>query len=220
MLDTHFVVAAADTGGLGITGLKGPYIQNVFMNTSATPGAGNTNPATPGIAVTNPNPAAGTIIVQLQDNYAKFYSMEFSIRSPNGTPVAIDAISAALTPGVAYAITTLGDATAAQWLALGVPAGVTPAVGVSFIALVTGSGASSTSRVAPSATAGSLVLAIERVGDANLSLAPLASAAQGYGAQIILQCRDAAGAIVAPAAGSVINLCMLLGDSSVLIGGE
>lgn len=218
-IDCNFVVDSSNE--LGITSLKGPYVQNVFMHTNTTPGEGNRNPQTPALAVTNPNPAAGTIVIQLQDNFNKLYAVSASIASPNGTDVKID--NSAMTAGVAYTITVLGDATAAKWADIGVPAGVTPAVGVSFIAASNGgSGNTLTSRVAPSATAGSTVLAIESVGDSNLSLAPSISA-QGFGSQIILQCRKStsdASAIATPADGSLIRVTLLLSNSSVLIAGE
>lgn len=208
MIDCNFVVDSTNGNGLGIRSLKGPYVQAVYMHTSATP------------AATNPNPASGTIVVQLQDNYSRSYCGFNTIVSPaSGSAVKID--NAALTPGVAYVITTLGDALAATWHTLGVPAGVTPAVGVSFIAASAGgSGNTSTSRVMASAAAGSGVASIETVGDPNASIAPLLSANQGFGAQFILQARDYAGAGVAPADGTVISLTFILSNSSVLIQGE
>lgn len=208
LLDCNFVVDSTNGNGLGIRSLKGPYVQAVYMHTSATPAAGN------------PNPAAGTIIIQLQDNYSRSYSGGNAIVSPvSGSALKID--NSALTAHVAYIITTLGNSTAAQWHALGVPAGVTPAVGVSFIAASVGAGANtSTSRVMATAALGSGVASIETVGDPNLSLAPDPTVNQGFGGQMILQCRDYAGAIVAPTDGSVISIEMLLSNSSVLIGGE
>lgn len=218
IIDCKFTVASTDTGGLGITGLKGPCVQNVFMNTSATPGAGNSNAATPNVTVTNPNPAAGTILVQLADAYANFFNFKWSITSPaSGSDVKID--NTAMTTGVAYQITTLGNATAAKWLAIGVPAGVTPAVGVSFIAASNGgAGNTLTSRVQASATSGSGVASIEKFG--GLAFAPDPTYNQGYGAQFIFQCYDYAGAKVAPAAGSVVHIEAYLSDSSIQIGGE
>lgn len=223
LLDCNFVVDSTNGNGLGIRNLKGPYIQNVFMHTSVTPGAGASNPATPGVAVINPNPAAGTIIIQFQDNYARAYSGSNAIVSPVGSSVTIDS---GLTIGVGYVITVVGDALAADWLAIGVPAGliapIAPFVqqGTAFIAKSVGHGASSVSRVAPSAAAGSGILSFETLGDSNQALAPKLAAAQGFGAQIILQARNDASAITAPADGSVISLMFLLGDSSVLVGGE
>lgn len=215
-LDMNFIVDSTNGNGLGINSLKGPYVQNVFMHTSATPGAGNSNPASPGLPVINPNPAAGTIIVQLQDNYNRIYTGGHSFVTAPGTSVVV---TSALTIGVAYIITVLGEATAADWATLGVPAGITPALGLAFIAKSTGTGTATVTRVAPTATTSSIA-AIETVGNTNMAIAPNPGAAQGYGAQIILQCRDFAGAIGTPADGTVISLSMLLSNSSVLIAGE
>lgn len=209
-LDCIFTVDA--TAALGISGLKGPYVQNVYMHsTNATPSS-----------AAGANPAASNIVIQLADNYSFDYMHSFSIQSPNsGSDIKVD--NSAMTVGVAYTITTLGNSTAAQWATLGVPAGVTPAVGVSFIALlvgIAGEANTSTSKVQIAASTGSGVAAIEILGDPNLSIAPTPSANQGYGAQIILQCRDYAGALVAPVAGSVIRLGMLLSNSSVTVNGD
>lgn len=207
LVTCNFIVDSTNGNGLGIRSLKGATVANVFMNTSATPASGN------------PNPAAGTIVVQLQDNYNRSLAGFRSIVSPvSGSAVKID--NSALTAGIAYTITTLGDATAAQWLAVGVPAGVIPAVGVSFIALNVGAGANtSTSRVMASATTGSGIAAIESVGNSNLSIAPN-RLLQNYGAQFILQCRDYAGALAAPINGTVISLSFLLSNSSVEVQGQ
>jgi hypothetical protein len=165
-------------------------------------------------------PAAGTIVVQLQDNYNRMLKGFKAIVSPvSGSPLKVD--NSALTAGVAYIITTLGNSTAAQWHALGVPPGVVPAVGVSFIALSNGGSANvSSSRVMTAALAGSGILSIETVGDPNLSIAPDPTQNQGFGAQILLQTRDYAGNIVAPADGSVISLAFLLNNSGNTVQGE
>lgn len=218
-IDCSFLVNAADSAGLGITSLKGPMVQNVFMHTSTTPGAGNRNPATPNVAIVNPNPAAGTIIVQLQDSFNRVFNvMNARVVALSGSDIKVD--NSALTAGVPYVISILGNATAAKWAALGVPAGVTPAVGVAFIAASNGgAGNTLTSRVQTTVTA-STVAAIDVVGGNTLACSPLASANQGFGAQIILQCRDYAGAVVQPPDAVAIHLEMYLSDSSVIIQGE
>jgi len=224
LLDCNFVVDSTNGNGLGIRSLKGPTIQNVFMHTTASPGRGNSNPATPSVPVTNPNPAPGTIVVQFQDNFNRLLSGGNALVSPvSGSALKID--NSALTPGAPYIITTLGNATAAQWQAIGLPAGVTPAVGAAFIASSAGPGSNTlTSRVMTTADAGSGIFSIETVGDTNLAIAPNLAAAQGFGAQLILQCRkDSAGdapTVAAPADGTVISLTFLLSDSSILVQGE
>lgn len=214
LLDCNFVVDSTNGNGLGIRSLKGPMIQNVFMHTSATPAAGNSNPATPNVAVLNPNPASGTIVIQLQDNFNRSLSGFNAIVSPvSGTPLT------STTAGTPVIIVSLGTATRAQWIAKGLPSGIVPAVGVSFVPTASGTiGGSAAVEIA--AAAGSGVASIETLGDPNLSIAPDLSQAQGFGAQLILQCRDYAGALVAPANGSVISISMYLSDSSILIQGE
>jgi len=217
LIDCNFVVDSANGNGLGIRSLKGPMIQNVFMHTSSTPGAGNTNPASPNVAVINPNPASGTIVVQFQDNFNRSLSGGDSKVSPlSGSPLLV--ASAGLTAGVAYTIVSVGTTTAAAWHALGLPAGVAPAVGASFIAAATS--ALGTGAVEITASAGSGISSIETVGDPNLSIAPNPSVSQGFGAQMILQCRNYSGAIAAPADNSVISLFFYLNDSSVIVQGE
>lgn len=209
ILSCNFVVDSANGNGLGIRSLKGPGIAAVYMNTSATPAPGN------------PNPLAGTIVIQLQDNYNRSLSGFNAIVSPvSGTPIVVTAAGAHLVPGTAYIIVSLGTTTAAEWHALGVPKGVTPAVGVSYIeSSLTGIGVG-TGAVEITAALGSGVASIETVGDPNLSIAPLKLLNQGFGAQIIVQCRDYAGAIVAPAAGSVISISMYLSNGSNKVQGE
>lgn len=200
-----FIVDATNGNGLGIRSLKGSAVQAVYMHTSSTP------------AVGNPNPANGTILVQLKDNYNRANCGNYSITSPlSGTPIVPTGTN--LTVGVAYTITALGAMTAADWIVLGVPRGVTAAVGVSFIAIAQGAASGGTSAVQITATTGSGVAQIELVGDSNLSIAPNPTANQGFGAQFIMQCRDYAGALAAPAAGSVISLEFFLNNSGVSTG--
>lgn len=208
LLDCNFIVDAADSAGLGIRSLKGPFVKAVYMHTSATPASGS------------PNPASGTIVIQLQDNYNRIYCVNHSIVAPaSGSDVKID--NSAMTAGVAYTITTLGNASAAKWLAIGVPAGITPAVGVSFIAASNGgAGNVLTSKVQVSAAAGSGVASIEGLGNPNLLSAPAPSSNPSFGCEIILQCRDYAGALAAPADGSIISVQMLLSNSSITVAGE
>lgn len=199
LIDCNFVVDNTSTNG--ISSLKGPTVTSVYMNTSASASA--------------TNPAAGTIVIRLADNYNKsLVGMLHSIQSPNsGTPLTSTTI------GIANTITALGTATAAQWQARGLPIGVTPAIGVSFVASSSGViGGSAAVQI--TAAAGSGVATIEVVGDPNQSIAPDQSTGQGYGAYLILQCRDYAGALVAPANGSVIGLQFYLSNSSVMVQGE
>jgi hypothetical protein len=217
LLSCNFVVDAANGNGLGIRSLKGAGVQNVFMHTSATPGVGNGG-------ITNPNPASGTIVVQFQDGYNRLLGGMRGVVSPvSGSAVKID--NSALTPGVAYIITTLGDASVAKWQSIGVPKGLTPAVGLPFIASSDGGSANtSTSRVMTTAAAGSNIFSFETVGDSNLALNPVVASQQGFGGQVILQCRNDSSSdapqIATPADGTVIALSFYLSNSSVSVAGQ
>lgn len=202
LVDCNFVVDSANGNGLGIRSLKGPLVQAVYMHTSASPAPGN------------PNPAAGTIIVQLQDNYNRSFSGFNSNVSPvSGSPLT------STTQGIAVVIVALGTASLAQWQAVGLPKGITPAIGVAFVPTASASiGGSAAVEIA--AAAGSGIMSIETLGDPNTTIASDLTQNQGYGAQIILQARDHTGAIAAPADGAVISLAFYLSNSSVVVAGE
>ena len=148
----NFVVDSANGNGLGIRSLKSNgYVSSVYMHTSATP------------AVGNPNPASGYILVKMNNNYNYYLGGTVGFVSPvSGTPLT------SVTSGLAYVIVSLGTTTLAQWQAKGLPAGVVPAVGVSFIASATGA-LGGTGAVEVPATAGSGITNVEVVGDSKLA---------------------------------------------------
>lgn len=203
IVSCNFIVDSTNGNGLGIRSLKGPTVKAVYMNTSA-PSAGSGNP----------NPAAGSILIQLQDNYNRsLCGFDARVSPVSGTPLT------ATTSGTPVIIVSLGTATTAQWQAKGLPIGVTPAVGVAFVPTASGTiGGSAAVEIA--AATGTGVASIETLGDPNTTIAPDPTKNQGYGAYTILQCRDYAGAIVAPAAGSVISITMYLSNSSITVSGE
>jgi hypothetical protein len=200
-IDLSFTVDA--TNGLGITGLKSNgWANNVFMHTSTTPSANN--------GVTNPNPAAGIIIVQLKQNFNVFLGMRWNVQAPTtgGTVTS-------LTTNTAYVINSVGTTTQAQWNTAGLPAGFTPAVGQTFIAAATAS-LSGSGNV--KAVAASSVASIEVFGDPSTMLSNSAIATNS-GAYLYFQVLDYAGALVAPTASSVINLGLYFDRSSVTVDG-
>lgn len=202
-LYSNFVVDSTNGNGLGIRSLKSNgYVENVFMHTSVTPGSNNGH--------LNPNPAAGDILVQLKNNYRYYLGGSASFVSPlSGSSVT------STTAGLSYIIVSLGTTTAAQWLAAGVPAGVVPAVGVSFVAIATGA-IGGTGAVQVPATAGSGITNVEVLGDAKLS--NTTSIAQYSGMYILSRC-FASGVKTAPADGSTCALTFELDLSSVTIDG-
>lgn len=107
-----------------------------------------------------------------------------------------------------------------DWLAVGVPPGVVPAVGVAFIATAVGysTGGASTGLVKAIGTSG--ISSIESVGDANLSLAPIpVGGSANVGGWFIIQYLDAAGALAAPADGTTVGIQVLL-EQATRVGGN
>lgn len=215
-LDLSFIVNPTDTAGLGITSLKSNgYVQNVFMHTSATPGSNN--------GQLNPNPAVGLALICLRNNFNAFLGLSGSITSTGQTSTKID--NSALVAGNAYVISTLGNASLAVWQAVGVPAGVTPAVGVSFIAISDGGSANtSTSRVMVPNPSG--IFRIESFG--NPILTQNSNIYSNSGQSLIVQMLAptlSTGAYVAPliptapVAASLVNLSLCFDGSSVTVDG-
>ena len=214
LIDFNFIVDSTNGNGLGIRSLKGAYVQNVFMHTSASP------------ATNNPNPAAGYILVQLKGNYNRLLFSNIGDISPlSGSNVAIDSTS--LTLGQAYIITSLGTSTAADWLAVGLPAGVVPAVGAAFIAIKSGNGSGSGQVQTPLAT-GSGITLYEGVGDPNQTIAPYGTnySTTVIGSWLIFQCLGATSSgsttlvATAPANGTVIGIQCWLSNSPLQLGGQ
>lgn len=170
-IDCNFVVDSSNGNGLGIRSLKSNgWIRNVFMHTSSTPGTNN--------SVTNPNPAAGFALVQFKQNF-NIYLGGFS---GFVSPVSGSALTST-TQHDAYIITSLGTATLAQWQAAGLPAGLTPTVGQSFIATATGTIGGSATVEVPSVSG---ITSLEVVGDPNQSIANSSIATNG-GAYVLVQ---------------------------------
>ncbi len=212
-LDCSFTVAASDAGGLGQTGLVGGGIAQVYMHTSAPlSGSGN------------PNPAAGYIYVQLQDNYNGYYFGNCGFSGPlTGSAITI-VTAASLTVGAVYTIVSVGTTTAAQWVAVGVPVGITAAAGVSFVASATAGLGSGTVK----ATAPSGVSHVELVGDPNTTITSQAATVlgSGSGAYLIYQVMGPTSSSVttfipkAPADGTVVKMSFVLSNSSLRIQGD
>lgn len=201
-IELNFVVDHSNGNGLGVRSIKSNgYVQNVFMNTSATPGVGLGGR-------TNPNPIAGYILIQFKNNFNYVLSGSNSIVSPlSGSPVT------STTSGHAYVIVSLGTTTLAQWQAAGVPPGLTPSVGMSFIAIATGAIGGTGAVEVPSQSG---IMQIETVGDPNQSISNANVSADG-GAYILLQCLNTSDALAAPADNSVIALRFRFDRSTVSI---
>jgi hypothetical protein len=206
LLSCNFVVDSANGNGLGIRSLKGSGIQSVHMHTSATPSAGN------------PNPASGIILVHFQDTYNRYLSGFSGFVSPTtGSPVT------ATVNHTTYLIASLGTATLAQWQAVGLPVGIVPAVGAAFTATASMTIGGSASVIQPGDSG---IASIEVVGDPNTTiispcpLSPPQPAGPMAGGRIVLQCLNGSGVLTAPANGSVCGLNFYLSNSSIQLNGQ
>jgi len=198
-IECNFVVDSTNGNGLGQRSLKSNgYIQSVFLHTTATPAAGS------------PNPAAGFALVRFNNNFNKYLGGFSGFVSP----VTGSALTATVNHSP-FIITSLGTATLAQWQAVGFPAGFTPAVGASFVATATATIGGSATVKAPGVSG---IASLEVIGDSNATISNSSVAANG-GAQVLVQFLTGAGAVAAPADGSVVGMAFLFDGSSVTIDG-
>jgi hypothetical protein len=205
LLTCNFIVDSTNGNGLGIRSLKGPGIANVFGNTSGTPGRGTNG-------YLNPDPNNGTFLVQLQGNYQRYLAGFAGAIAPlSGSSVTT------VTTGNPYVIVSLGTATLAQWQAKGLPVGITPAVGVAFVANASGTIGGSAAVQAPLST-GSGVDHFEVIGDPNLTLGGQAPSGP-TGAFIVVQ-SFLSNVLTQPTNGSIIGLSFWMSDSSVTVNGQ
>jgi hypothetical protein len=159
--------------------------------------------------------SAGIFQIKLQDNFARLYTLDASVQSPNsGSPADPNG----LTTGTVYRITTVGNT---DWTTAGVPAGIVPAIGVVYKQAA--APASGTGRAQPIGTSG--VHSIEVVGSTDLMLAP-APVSQNIGGLITIQTLGATSSsdttplATDPASGSRLYVRLLLSNSSQTVQGE
>lgn len=207
--DVNLQFTVTPTNGLGVTSIKSNgYVENVFMHTSTTPAIGNAG-------ITNPNPANGYALVQFKNNFNYFLNADVRFQAPSTGSVKID--NSALTAGNPYIIATVGDASLSMWQGVGVPVGLTPTVGLAFIATSVGAGSNtSSSRVSTPSSSG--IVMSEVVGLPNSSIAN-SNIASYAGAWIMLQFSSATASVAAPAAGSVCCVKFSYDGSTVTIDG-
>lgn len=198
-----WVVNPTDSGGLGITSLKSNgWAERVFMHTSATPGAV--------VGVTNPNPASGYAFIQLKQNFNVFLGMNYVILPPTtGAAITTTVIN------TVYVINALGTTTLAQWNAVGLPKGFTPAVGQSFVAIAS-QAIGGTGSVKVQTNSG--IMSVEVIGDPNASISNT-NIASFQGAYLMVQFLNSSSAPAAPTASSVVDLRLYFDRSSVTVDG-
>jgi hypothetical protein len=155
--------------------------------------------------------SAGVYQIKLQDNYNRYFMGSWGFVAPTTGSTVNDG---SFVTGTTYVITAVGTTTAAEWLAAGVPAGITPDVGVVFKAASAGAAGTGTVK----ALGSSGIFALEVLGNTNLMLGP--SGAANQGGLVTIKCLNASGAATDPAAGSVMGLTFYLSNSSVTVQGE
>lgn len=194
-----------------------PHMMPVLIDGNVAIGAtgavGTTNG--PGISSVT-RLAAGVYKIKLQDNYFKFYGMDATFKAPvTGSNV----LATAFSPGTVYEITALGTTTTANWVTAGVPVGITPAVGVSFLAAATSAGTGTAKAIGNSG-----ISAVEVVGLSNTQLGPVGAGNQG--GYVVIQTLAAMDATTTtmiptdPANGSILYVSLYLSNSSVVVQGE
>lgn len=185
------------TAPAGVTSLAGGTVKAVWMHSSAP-------------SASNPNPVAGVIQIRLQDNYSKLLGMSVCLQEPlSGTPLT------SVSLGVPYAITSVGTTTLAQWQAKGLPVGVTPAVGVMFVATAAGA-LGGTGEVQTGLDVQAPEVSVAGVANANLqnSNSPV------NGGAIVNLITRASGAVTALRDGTVVRVNLYLSNSSVTVNGQ
>lgn len=208
-INSNFIVDSSNGNGLGIRSLKSNgWIRNVFMHTSASAGSNN--------GYTNPNPAVGYALVQFKQNFNIYLGGFTGFVSPvSGTPINV---TSGLTQHNAYIITSVGTTTQAQWQTLGLPPGLVPAVGQSFIA-ITASAGSGTGVVEAPAAVGSGIQVVDVIGNVNASISNSSIASNG-GAWVLVRFSKATDAstttlvAAAPVDGSAIGMSFYFDQSS------
>lgn len=205
----NFIVDSANGNGFGVRSVKSNgHVEYVFMHTSSTPGVVN--------GYTNPNPVAGYALVKFKNNF-NYYLGGFQ-----GQIVPLTSTSTtSLTSTNVYTITSLGTTTLAQWQAVGVQQGFTPAVGLTFVATATASiGGTGTVGIPGVPLANQIAV----VGDPNTTINN-SNLAVNAGALVVVQftkpTNSSTTTLIAasPADGTVVGLNFNFDGSSVTIDG-
>jgi len=150
--------------------------------------------------------SSGTLLktTGVQDPATAAGTLTFVSGTGSTTALSYSSAVAGLATGFTFAL-TVSDSNDSDWHAVGVPHGVTPAVGVSFVATATGAGGS-TGLVIAAGVSG--IVVFEVVGNPNLSLAPHASGPTArVGGWILVKMLNDADTVAAPTAQSTLGMC-------------
>lgn len=156
--------------------------------------------------------SAGTYQIQFQDNYPQFLTMESALESPvTGSAIA----GGSFVVTTVYQIVTLGTTTQAQWVAAGVPSGITAAPGVIFKAATIGAGNGTVKAIGASG-----IPSVELIGNPQVMLNNQPYQ-QNQGGYLVIQCLGPTSSSVTtsipvdPPNGSTLVLEIWMNNSSV-----
>lgn len=147
--------------------------------------------------------ATGIYTIQLTQNYNGMIGAHFEIESPvTGSNVS----DGSFVSGTLYSITAVGTT---NWYAIGLNAGLTPAVGQNFVATGVGGAGTGTAK------------AVGVSGLMSIEVAPnqstmLSSSIGGQGAIVTIQTLNTSDALANPASGTNIHYNIFFRDSSSL----
>jgi len=145
----------------------------------------------------------GTYQINLEDGFPHYLIGNAEVIAPTtGSAVA----DGSFVVGTTYVISDVGTGDT-DWEAAGVASGVTPAVGVPFVAIsIGGAGSGEALAVAPSQ-----IVSVQVVGNPQTTI--------GNGI-IIIQCVDDAGAVANPEQTATVNFSFMLRNSTLKGKGE
>jgi hypothetical protein len=229
-----FVVDSTNGSGLGVRSIKSNgFVERVMMySTHASSSGGNPNWIAKSAMFPSGNPittASGIILIQMKQNFQHVIGAQLGMTAPlSGSSLKIDN-GATLSIGSPYVVVSVDPSlTAAQLATLGIPVGVTPAVGTVFVALATGAGSANVSTMRVQAIVPVTSMVIQGLGD---PAAMTSGSLEKYAGQILaFQCLaptvtggtsafEAPLVANQPADGTVISCRLSFDASSVSIDG-
>lgn len=211
------VGSAPSLGAAAVTGTQGlHYVQQSILSgaTAAQIGAAlvlTIENLPSGVAGVSSFTASGSTTVTATNTSTKPYELP-------GAPA-----DGVIPTGFTFAL-SVNDSNRTDWQNVGLPAGVVPNIGASFVAKAQGSGSSSGTVMAPGVSG---ITSMEVIGDPNQSLGPVPfRGSPNVGGWVLVQLLGATNSSTttliptAPAAGTTIGMGFYVEFGSIIIAGE
>lgn len=216
-----FRVSGVGAAPVGVSGTL-VQIDLVTNDSAATVGAKIVVILNALLAVTPQNPSAPSGVF----SYTASGTTTVTVVSTAIAPLPGGPADGVIPTGFTFAVTK-SKTNLQNWQNVGIPRGVVPAVGVSFVATATGDTTLGTSSGLVKVPGVSGVLTAEVIGDPNVSLSPIPmGGSPNVGGWVMVQFMAATSAGVttliptAPAAGSVVGMSFVVEAGSIIISGE